>query len=229
MGRPIATKVYDLYGRFYDRFEVIFKKRLAKAIGAVPLRPNDRVLDVGIGTGLSLEFYPDCVHVTGIDLSAGMLAQAQRKIDEGRVRAECGREATVLVEGDAMKLPFGDGEFDAVVLSHVVSTVPDAERCLREAIRVAREGASIVIVNHFRTQWPVVNWVESAIDPICRKLGWRSDLSLEGLLESVGVEREAGEHGEGFLFRIVYLRKYRSGVRMVAAPEMVEGMEVEAA
>ena len=151
MGKPIASKVYDIYGRFYDRFEVIFKKRLAKAITAVPFRPNDHVLDVGIGTGLSLEFYPSSVQVTGIDLSPGMLEQAQRKVDEGRVRVGCSRDATTLLEGDALQLPFADRSFDAVLLSHVISTVPDPERCLREAFRVARDGASIVMVNHFRT------------------------------------------------------------------------------
>src|SRR5688572_14015637 len=85
MGKPIATKIYDLYGRFYGAAEILFRKRLQKALSAVPFRNGDRVLDVGVGTGLSLEFYPSNVHVTGIDLSSGMLRQAQRKLNEGTV------------------------------------------------------------------------------------------------------------------------------------------------
>ena len=73
---------------------------MAKALSALPFRPNDRVLDIGVGTGLSLEFYPSCVHVTGIDLSEGMLAQAQHKLDTGAVRADCPQESPRLLQGE---------------------------------------------------------------------------------------------------------------------------------
>jgi phosphatidylethanolamine/phosphatidyl-N-methylethanolamine N-methyltransferase len=225
MPKAISNSVYDIYGRFYDGFEMLFKKRLGAAITAVPFHTGDRVLDVGIGTGLSLEFYPPCVHVTGIDLSAGMLAQAQRKVDEKQVRAQCAHGDTELLQADALNLPFADKSFDTVVLSHVVTTVPDPLQCLREAIRVARDRAHIVLVNHFRSPWPVISWVETAIDPICRKLGWRCDLSLEYLLRSLNVE--GAEHkiaSKGFIFRIVYLEKHRETVRVVEMPERVEGV-----
>ena len=219
MAKPIASGIYNLYGRFYGVVEVLFRRRLARAISALPFREGDRVLDVGVGTGLSLEFYPGNVHVTGIDLSAGMLAAARRKLAAGRVRRGCRAEATQLIQADALNLPFAAGSFDVVFLSHVISTVPDPTRCLSEALRVARDGATIVVVNHFRNAWPGINWVETAVDPICRKLGWRSDLSMEEILRPVGVEglgrvREA----KGFLFRIVCLQKRREGVRVVSLP-----------
>ncbi len=91
-----------------------------------------------------------------------------------------------------------------------------------QALRVARDGASIILVNHFRSRWPVLNWLESAIDPICRRLGWRTDLSLEALLDTANVERGA-ERGEGTLFRIVYLKKTRNAARVVTLPEISEG------
>jgi phosphatidylethanolamine/phosphatidyl-N-methylethanolamine N-methyltransferase len=219
MGKPIATKIYDLYGRFYDRAEVLWRKRLAKAIAGVPFRDDDRVLDIGVGTGLSLEFYPPNVHVTGIDLSAGMLRQAQRKLQDKTVRGDCRPEATQLIQGDALNLPFADKSFDMILLSHVVTTVPDPTRCLAEAFRVASDQSTIVLVNHFRNPYPVINWVETAIDPICRKLGWRSDLSMEELLRPAGVEGlNRARDAKGFIFRIVYLQKRRDVVRLVSLP-----------
>lgn len=222
MSRAIANSVYDLYGRFYDRFELLFKRRLERAITSLPLHSGDRVLDIGIGTGLSLEHYPGYVHVTGIDLSAGMLQQAQRKLDEGLVRADAPRSDTQLVQGDALNLPFADASFDAVFLSHVVTTVPDPKRCLTEAFRVARNHAHIVMVNHFRSPYPVISWVETAIDPLCRKLGWRSDLSLTDLLTSAGVkDADRMERTQGQIFRIVFLEKTRDTIRMIPIPEPV--------
>jgi len=108
MSRPIATRIYDLYGRCYSGVEWLFRKRLAKALGAVSFRDGDRVLDIGIGTGISLEFYPTNVHVTGIDLSAGMLAAARKKLASGEVRQGCREEATQLIQADALNLPFAD-------------------------------------------------------------------------------------------------------------------------
>ncbi len=218
MGKPIATKVYDLYGRFYDTFELLFRKRLARAIGAIPFRSGDHVLDVGVGTGLSLEFYPPDVRVTGLDLSPGMLRQARRKLDNATLRADSPRDYTHLIEGDALNLPFPNHSFDGLFLSHVISTVPDCRRCLTEAMRVARDGAYLVLVNHFRSPYPVISWVETAIDPICRKLGWRCDLSLESLLASANVSGNARERN-GFLFPIVYLQKNRGEVRVVPMPD----------
>ncbi len=219
MSQAVASRVYDVYGRFYDGFEWFFKRRLARAIGAIPFMPGDRVLDIGVGTGLSLDHYPGFVHVTGIDLSAGMLQQAQRKVDSGRVRADAPPGDTELIQANALDLPFADNSFDVVFLSHVISTVPDPHKCLAEAIRVGRDDALLVLVNHFRSSMPVVNWVESAIDPLCRKLGWRCDLSLEELLAPAGVKNpEAVNKVGGWIFRIAYLQKCREGLRLVAMP-----------
>ena len=86
MSKRVSQRVYDLYGRFYDGFELLFRKRVGRAIRHTPLRPGDQVLDVGVGTGLSLEFYPETVDVTGIDLSPGMLAAARRRLAEATSR-----------------------------------------------------------------------------------------------------------------------------------------------
>ena len=223
MSRPISSRIYELYGRCYGGVEWLFRKRLARALGAVNFRDGDRALDIGIGTGISLEFYPAHVHVTGIDLSEGMLAAAKKKLANGEVRVGCRAEMTELIQADALNLPFADNSFDVVFLSHVISTVPDPHRCLSEALRVAGEQATIVLVNHFRSPWPVVNWLETAIDPICRRLGWRADLSVEHLLRSFNVEgAEKRRIGTGSMFRIVFLQKRREGVYVVEMPRMTK-------
>jgi len=219
MSRLATTRVYDLYSRFYDGFGVLFRRRLARAISAVPFSPGDRVLDVGVGTGLSLEFYPLFVQLTGIDLSAGMLGQAQRKLERGVIARP--PQSTRLIRADAQALPFGERSFEVVFLSHMISTVPDAGKCLAEAIRVAAEYSYIVIVNHFRSEVPVVSWVESALDPVCRRLGWRSDLSLVELLAGAGVENARDlrrDKGRGMIFKTVFLQKRGAILRVVPMP-----------
>lgn len=219
MPGTIATRVYDLYGRFYDGFEVLFKKRLAFALTRMPLRPGDTVLDIGIGTGLSLEFYPGFAKVVGVDLSEGMLHQARRKVESGEVRTDASPHDTHLLQANALDLPFGDESFDAVFVSHVVSVVPNPHQCMREAFRVARDRAPIVLVNHFRSPYPVISWLETAVDPICRKLGWRSDLSLRELLEPLGVGQLNNRAAvRGNMFQIVFMQKVGASVRLVAIP-----------
>ena len=76
------------------------------------------------------------------------------------------------------------------------------------------------MVNHFRSPYPVLSWLETAIDPICRKLGWRCDLSMKELLATAGVDGAGQyEHTLGFIFRIVYLQKNRDTLRVIPVPE----------
>ena len=218
MSSPIASRVYDLYGRFYDSFELLFRHRLARAIDALPFHAGDHVLDIGVGTGLSLAHYPAFIRVTGVDLSAGMLRQAQRKLNRGLVRAGSAPGATMLVQADAMNLPFAERTFDIVFLSHVISTVADPHRCLAEALRVARDQAWVVLVNHFRSPYPLLGWLESAIDPLCRKLGWRCDLSLAELLNGARVDNPMNAEKLPGIFRTVFLQKRKKSVRIVTLP-----------
>src|SRR5579859_3251242 len=108
-----------------------------------------RVLDVGFGTGLSLLQYPDGVEVVGIDAS-------QKMLDYGRgVARRAGRDVELLVM-DAERMAFPDRSFDSVAFNLCLCTIPDPERALREAVRVARPGAPIVLLEHVRSHiWPV--------------------------------------------------------------------------
>jgi phosphatidylethanolamine/phosphatidyl-N-methylethanolamine N-methyltransferase len=177
-----TKKIYDVQAKVYDRtFGVLVKKRIGKAIGQLDIREGDLVLDLGVGTGNSLQFYPDRGTVVGIDLSNGMLEKAQRKIEEkGWTRFR-------MVQADALKLPFADNSFDHIFVSHVISVVSDPAAVIREMQRVGKPGARMVMLNHFQSTNRVIAKVEKLLSPICTKLGWRSDLALNDLLHATGI------------------------------------------
>ncbi len=183
MQEASTRKIYDIQSTFYDvTFGRLVRRRIADAIGHMNLRHMDLVLDLGIGTGGSLDFYPPKGKVIGIDLSAGMLAQARKKIKER------GIPNVTVFQADALSLPFGENTFDHVFISHVISVVSDPIKLVREAQRVAKPDARIVIVNHFQSTNRFIAAVEKFLCPLCTKLGWRTDLALQDLLRRTGAE-----------------------------------------
>jgi len=184
MQESSTRRIYDVQSLFYDvTFGRLVLRRIARAISHMNIRPNDRVLDLGVGTGNSLNYYPmDRGHIVGIDLSNGMLREARKKIREQ------GRTNVTVFQADAMRLPLVDNSFDHVFISHVISVVSDPCRLVQEAQRVARPGCRIVIVNHFQSTNRFLALLEKWLCPLCTKLGWRSDLVLQDLIRKTGVE-----------------------------------------
>lgn len=185
MRETSTQKIYDLHSKFYDAtFGQLVKKRIGLAIeNHVKLSEGQTILDVGIGTGASLKFYPqDRGQIIGVDLSGGMLDKAYEKIDE------TGRENAALARANALTLPFADDSFDTVFVSHVITVVSDPVELMKECCRVGRPGARIVMVNHFQSENRAVAAIEKLVCPICTKLGWRSDLPLQELVEKTGLQ-----------------------------------------
>lgn len=182
MREESTRKIYDVQSRVYDAtFGRLVRTRIGRAIEHMNVQDGERVLDLGIGTGASLAFYPPHRgHIVGIDLSAGMLRECRKKI------VDRGLTASVF-QADAMNLPFAEDSFDQVFISHVITVVSDPFRLIREAQRVAKPGAKIVIVNHFQSSNRVIAFLEKIANPICTKIGWRSDLALQDLLDRTGV------------------------------------------
>jgi phosphatidylethanolamine/phosphatidyl-N-methylethanolamine N-methyltransferase len=175
--------IYDFQSLFYDvTFGRLVRRRIAQAISHMNIAPTDRVLDMGIGTGVSLNYYPRHGRIIGIDLSGGMLRECLKKIQQRR------QPQATLVRANALHLPFADDSFDHVFISHVISVVSDPYRLIQEAQRVAKSGARIVIVNHFQSTNRFIAMVEKFLCPLCTKLGWRSDLALQDLIRRTGVE-----------------------------------------
>ena len=130
-------------------------------------RGSGRVLEVGVGTGLSLPGYGRQLEIVGIDLSPEMLEKARE-----RVEIEGLGNVTGLHEMDASDLKFADNSFDAVVAMYVMTVVPDPERVMRELARVCKPGGEVILVNHFSQEEGVRGWVERRMAPFADKLGW---------------------------------------------------------
>jgi len=164
------ASVYDwIFGPTLHAGRLQAMQRMATASG-------DRILEVGIGTGINLSLYPRDCSVTGIDLSSSMLDKAHEKV------AEKGMRNVRLFEMDAARLTFPDNAFDIVYAPYLISVVPDPVQVACEMRRVCRPGGRIVILNHFRSANPIMSWGERLLSPFTVHIGFKCDLDLPGFL-----------------------------------------------
>lgn len=211
--QPHESRLYYELSHFYDLiFRRVFYPRIAMVIRSLGIEPGARVLELGVGTGLSLDAYPPHCQVTGIDLAPDMLERAQDKINQN------GWRHITLEQGDALNLNFGDDEFDYVMAFHVVSVVPDPERMMAEARRVCRPGGLITVINHFRSTNPTIAQLQHTIDPVTRWLGWTT-LQLTDVLDrsALHVERQ-WKTSRRSLFTIVVARNAKAVPASPRAP-----------
>lgn len=175
-----TLKTYRLFAGPYDLvFGPIFHPGRKQAVRLANDRPGQRILEVGVGTGLSLPHFRPDSRVVGIDVSAEMLAKARK-----RAAARGLRQVEALVEMDAENLTFAENSFDAVLALYVASVVPNPPRFAAEMRRVCKPGGTIVIVNHFTSINPLMRFIEKRLAPLASRIGFHADFPLDRFLDA---------------------------------------------
>lgn len=165
------------YARWAPVYDIVFDKVMAagrRTAAAAASRVGKRILDVGVGTGLELPYFPASVELVGIDLSEPMLRKAQERVRNGALRQVKG-----LCVMDAARLAIADDSFDAVVAPYVITTVPHPEATLDELVRVVRPGGEVVLVNHIGAEHGPRAAFEKWLGRQTRHLGWRPEFPWE--------------------------------------------------
>lgn len=170
---------YQRYARFYNLyFGKVMNPGRIKAIEFGELKPGEKVLEVGVGTGLSLPFYPRFAKVTGIDLSSAMLTRAKELVRDEELK---NIEALEIMDAEALTFP--DNSFDVVMAMHVSTVVGNPDKFASEMRRVCKPGGRIVIVNYFHDPDSPFGKVSGIIAPYAKLIGFRHDLTLEDFLK----------------------------------------------
>jgi phosphatidylethanolamine/phosphatidyl-N-methylethanolamine N-methyltransferase len=174
LDKQTVTKAYDRWAPVYDLvFGAVFERGREAAIAAAE-RVGGRILEVGVGTGISLPHYSRECRLCGVDISEAMLRKAQERVVEYGLSN---------VEGlwvmDAEHMSFPDNSFDVVVAQYVVTTAPNPEATLDEFARVLKPGGEIVLVSRVGAEAGLRRALEHWFQPAARKLGWRTEFSFE--------------------------------------------------
>jgi phosphatidylethanolamine/phosphatidyl-N-methylethanolamine N-methyltransferase len=189
MGREIdrdtVAKAYASWAPVYDLvFGAVFDVGRKASVAAAE-RAGGRILDVGIGTGISLSTYSHTSRIVGVDYSEPMLRKARE-----RVAVQGLDHVEVLAVMDAQRLGLSDASFDAVVAQFVITAVPDPEAVLDELARVTRPGGEIILVNHLGAEAGLQRDIENWFAPLARQLGWRPEFKWARLAQ--WAERHGG-------------------------------------
>jgi len=180
-----AKKVYNFYSGFYDAaFSWVVKPHLRKAFRELNLKGGEKILEIGIGTGLSLKYYPKDCFVTGVDLSPNMLKKAEDKANNKNL-------ANVKLHVmDATDLVFNNSSFDYIIAGFVISVCSTPHLVIKEMKRVLKDSGRIVFINHFMSKNTVVKKVEKTVNPLTKKIGWRMDISIDDIFNDTGITLE---------------------------------------
>ncbi|ANP36751.1 SAM-dependent methlyltransferase [Phaeobacter gallaeciensis] len=168
---------YARWAPIYDRtFGAVTNAGRRRVVNYITRRGGS-VLEVGVGTGLSLPHYGADLRVTGIDFSTEMLAKAETRVAEMDLANVAG-----LRQMDARDLDFPDASFDTVAAMHVLSVVPEPQKVMAEIARVLKPGGEVVISNHFKSTQGVLASLEKISAPFANVLGWHSDFEIGTIL-----------------------------------------------
>lgn len=169
---PTTALMRKAYARWAPIYDLVYDKLTepaARAAVNATVASGPRVLEAGVGTGLSLVYYPKTAEVYGVDLSADMLKRAQEKVDKRGLT-----HVKSLQVMDVTHLAFADEMFDAVTAQFIITLVPDPEKALSEFARVLKPGGEIVLANHFGQPSGPIAALEEIAAPLAKAIGWSS-------------------------------------------------------
>ncbi len=206
MDKTSVKKIYNNYAHFYNfLFSKILDPARKIAIQKMNIHPNENIIEIGIGTGLSLKHYNSLhdISITGIDLSDKMLKKAQLeaiKYPKLKVTLNC-------IDGE--NTPYKDSTFDKVILMYVYSVTPNPEKLLKEAIRICKDNGSIYIINHFSNyEKNKLNFFEKSLSNFSNLIGFRSDFSYVNYIENNKLNIESVESANLFsLSKVIHFKK----------------------
>jgi phosphatidylethanolamine/phosphatidyl-N-methylethanolamine N-methyltransferase len=170
---PTTALMRKAYARWAPIYDLVYDKLTepaARAAVEAAMACGPRVLEAGVGTGLSLGYYPADAEVHGVDLSEDMLRRAEDKVVRHRLA-----HVKSLQVMDVTRLGFPDETFDAVAAQFIITLVPDPEAALSEFARVLRHGGEIILANHFGQPGGTVASLEELAAPLASRIGWSSD------------------------------------------------------
>jgi phosphatidylethanolamine/phosphatidyl-N-methylethanolamine N-methyltransferase len=180
--------VYDKLAKVYDlTFGPTLHPGRLQAIQRMGIQPGERVLEVGVGTGINLSLYPKNCSVTGIDFSGSMLEIARERAARKDIRN------VRLLQMDAADLKFAEDSFDIVYAPYLISVVPDPVKVAREMRRVCRPGGRIILLNHFLSPNPILSRLERLISPFTIHIGFKADLDLPAFLAQADLQPQSIE------------------------------------
>ena len=180
----VMRKAYARWAPIYDVVYDKLTEPAARAAVNAAVACGPRILEAGVGTGLSLGYYPSHAEVYGVDLSEDMLRRAQEKVDRRGLM-----HVKSLQVMDVTRLSFPDEMFDAVTAQFIITLVPEPETALSEFARVLRPGGEIVLANHFGQPSGPIAALEELASPVVKAIGWSS------AFKASRVEDWASQHG----------------------------------
>jgi phosphatidylethanolamine/phosphatidyl-N-methylethanolamine N-methyltransferase len=174
MNREEIRKIYSRYAAVYDMiFARSFFPRIRLGLRKLGIKPGDTIIEVGVGTGLSLSLYPDSCKVVGIDITRKMLTKAKEKKDKH------GFSHVSLLEMDAENMSFADDSFDHAVVPFIVSVVPNPVRMMSEIKRITKKNGKIIVINHFSSKHAMLAKLERFFSPVFLRLGWTAAVPID--------------------------------------------------
>lgn len=210
MNSSLVKNIYDNYASIYDLvFSVVLNPARKKAIRQMNIQPNEKIIEFGVGTGLSFNHYnfSNKISITGIDLSEKMLEKARSKV------AKYKNFDITLSCIDAEDTPYDDSTYDKVMLMYVYSVTPNPEKLLSEAFRICKENGSVHIVNHFSNyENSRLNLFERSLSKMSKVIGFRTVFSYQDYIKNLNLNIESVESANIFSStKVIHLKKKDNG------------------